>query len=75
STTYSMLEAYELTGDKTILEAATSALTYLEQNFIYEKDELAFLIEPGLREVKLGGSAATLLALTKYMKITGTKTY
>lgn len=75
STTYSMLEAYELTGDKTILEAATSTLTYLEQNFIYEKDELAFLIEPGLREVKLGGSAATLLALTKYMKITGTKTY
>ncbi|HAO6148714.1 TPA: poly(glycerol-phosphate) alpha-glucosyltransferase, partial [Listeria monocytogenes] len=75
STTYSMLEAFELTGEKAILEAATKALTYLEQNFIYEKEDLAFLIEPELREVKLGGSAATLLALTKYMKITGTKTY
>ncbi|MBC1416528.1 poly(glycerol-phosphate) alpha-glucosyltransferase [Listeria innocua] len=75
STTYSMLEAYELTGNKAILEAATKALTYLEKNFIYEKDDMAFLIEPELREVKLGGSAATLLALTKYMHITGTKTY
>ncbi|MBC2238770.1 poly(glycerol-phosphate) alpha-glucosyltransferase [Listeria innocua] len=75
STTYSMLEAYELTGNKAILEAATKALTYLEKHFIYEKDDMAFLIEPELREVKLGGSAATLLALTKYMHITGTKTY
>ncbi|MBC1385677.1 poly(glycerol-phosphate) alpha-glucosyltransferase [Listeria innocua] len=75
STTYSMLEAYELTGNKAILEAATKALTYLEKNFIYEKDDMAFLIEPELREVKLGGLAATLLALTKYMHITGTKTY
>ncbi|EKJ8908923.1 poly(glycerol-phosphate) alpha-glucosyltransferase [Listeria innocua] len=75
STTYSMLEAYELTGNKAILEAATKALTYLEKHFIYEKDDMAFLIESELREVKLGGSAATLLALTKYMHITGTKTY
>ncbi|EAD5840702.1 TPA: poly(glycerol-phosphate) alpha-glucosyltransferase [Listeria innocua] len=75
STTYSMLEAYELTGNKAILEAATKALTYLEKHFIYEKNDMAFLIEPELREVKLGGSAATLLALTKYMHITGTKTY
>ncbi|EDO1180855.1 TPA: poly(glycerol-phosphate) alpha-glucosyltransferase [Listeria innocua] len=75
STTYSMLEAYELTGNKAILEAATKALTYLEKHFIYEKDDMDFLIEPELREVKLGGSAATLLALTKYMHITGTKTY
>ncbi|MBC2137599.1 poly(glycerol-phosphate) alpha-glucosyltransferase [Listeria innocua] len=75
STTYSMLEAYELTGNKAILEAATKALTYLEKHFVYEKDDMAFLIEPELREVKLGGSAATLLALTKYMHITGTKTY
>lgn len=75
STTYSMLEPYELTGNKAILEAATKALTYLEKHFIYEKDDMAFLIEPELREVKLGGSAATLLALTKYMHITSTKTY
>ncbi|EQC1984232.1 poly(glycerol-phosphate) alpha-glucosyltransferase [Listeria innocua] len=75
STTYSMLEAYELTGNKAILEAATKALTYLEKHFIYEKDDMAFLIEPELREVKLGGSASTLLALTKYMHITSTKTY
>lgn len=75
STTYSMLEAYELTGNQAILEAATSALTFLEKNFIFEKGEVAYLIEPELREIKLGGSAATLLAFTKYMQITGTKTY
>ncbi|MBC1687218.1 poly(glycerol-phosphate) alpha-glucosyltransferase [Listeria welshimeri] len=75
STTYSMLEAYELTEDKFILEAAANALAYLQKNFIYEKEDLAFLIEPELREVKLGGAAATLLAFTKYMKITGNKTY
>ncbi|MBF2640152.1 poly(glycerol-phosphate) alpha-glucosyltransferase [Listeria welshimeri] len=75
STTYSMLEAYELTEDEFILEAAANALAYLQKNFIYEKEDLAFLIEPELREVKLGGAAATLLAFTKYMKITGNKTY
>lgn len=75
STTYSMLEAYELTEDEFILEAAANALAYLQKNFIYEKADLAFLIEPELREVKLGGAAATLLAFTKYMKITGNKTY
>lgn len=75
STTYSMLEAYELTSNQAILEAATNALTYLEKNFIYEKGDVAYLIEPELREIKLGGSAATLLAFTKYMHITGTKTY
>lgn len=75
STTYSMLEAYELTEDEFILEAAANALAYLQKNFIYEKEDLAFLIEPELREVKLGGAAATLLAFTKYMKITGNKIY
>lgn len=75
STTYSMLEAYELTEDEFILEAAANALAYLQKNFIYEKEDLAFLIEPELREVKLGGAAATLLAFTKYMKITRNKTY
>lgn len=75
STTYSMLEAYELTEDEFILEAAANALAYLQKNFIYEKEDLAFLIEPELREVKLGGAAATLLAFTKYMKITGNTTY
>lgn len=75
STTYSILEAYELTEDEFILEAAANALAYLQKNFIYEKEDLAFLIEPELREVKLGGAAATLLAFTKYMKITGNKTY
>lgn len=75
STTYSMLEAYELTEDEFILEAAANALAYLQKNFIYEKEDLTFLIEPELREVKLGGAAATLLAFTKYMKITGNKTY
>lgn len=75
STTYSMLEAYELTSNQAILEAATNALSYLEKNFIYEKGDVAYLIEPELREIKLGGSAATLLALTKYMHITGTETY
>ncbi|MBC2201134.1 poly(glycerol-phosphate) alpha-glucosyltransferase [Listeria welshimeri] len=75
STTYSMLEAYELTENEFILEAAANALAYLQKNFIYEKEDLAFLIEPELREVKLGGAAATLLAFTKYMKITGNKTY
>ncbi|MBF2506606.1 poly(glycerol-phosphate) alpha-glucosyltransferase [Listeria welshimeri] len=75
STTYSMLEAYELTEYEFILEAAANALAYLQKNFIYEKEDLAFLIEPELREVKLGGAAATLLAFTKYMKITGNKTY
>ncbi|MBC2255184.1 poly(glycerol-phosphate) alpha-glucosyltransferase [Listeria ivanovii] len=75
STTYAMLEAYELTSNQAILEAATNALSYLEKNFIYEKGDVAYLIEPELREIKLGGSAAMLLAFTKYMHITGSKTY
>ncbi|WP_088809528.1 MULTISPECIES: poly(glycerol-phosphate) alpha-glucosyltransferase [unclassified Listeria] len=70
STTYSMLEAYEVSGNQTILAAAIRALTYLKQNFILEKEDFAYVTEPELREIKLGANAAALLAFSKYMTLT-----
>lgn len=70
STTYSMLEAYEISGNQTILDAARRSLHYLKQNFILEKEDFAYVTEPELREIKLGANAAALLAFSKYMSLT-----
>lgn len=73
SSLYSMLEAYELSGNSKILERATQALVYLKENFIFEKEDFAYMIEPEMREIKLGANAAALLAFSKYMQITDDK--
>lgn len=75
SSTYALLEGWELTGQAAHKAAAVRALTHLTQTLIRGKrlpdgTDAAFLVDEG-EEVKLGGNAVCLLALGKYTDLTG----
>ncbi|WP_370264303.1 Mur ligase family protein [Limnobacter sp.] len=78
STVYAMLEAWELTRSAPLMEAIERALNCLITQLIVRKtlpgvepaQEVAFLEDTG-GEIKLGGNAVALLALCKYMELTG----
>lgn len=79
STTYSMLEAWEVTRDETLKASIDRSLNYLTGTLIQNAsldngDEAAFLVDQG-GEVKLGGNAVCLLALAKYTELTGDEIY
>lgn len=79
STTYSMIEAWEVTRDATLKDAIDRSLGYLTRTLIRPVElpvgsEAAFLVDVG-DEIKLGGNAVAILALTKYNAVTGTDTY
>lgn len=75
SSTYALLEGWELTGDPDHEAAARRAVDHLCRDLIREVelpdgDRAAFLVD--LRdEVKLGGNGVCLLALVKYTELTG----
>lgn len=74
-TLYSMFELYEVTRDERLLAAAGRALEYMKQNI--KKCEFApegtlCLIEDG--DIKLGSNALAVLALAKFMEVTGDRT-
>lgn len=79
SSTYSMLEAWEVTGDTALKAAIDRALHYLTRELIREVEiengeQLAFLVDQN-DEIKLGGNAVCLLALVKYTELTGSPEY
>lgn len=79
SSTYAMLESWEVTRSPDLLAAIERALAYLEQELIRpatlpDGTPAAFLIDPG-NEIKLGGNAVCLLALVKYSELMATDRY
>ncbi|WP_395610556.1 Mur ligase family protein [Pseudomonas sp. B22129] len=77
STTYSMIEAWALTGDPHLKAAIDRSLEHLTQVLIKpyllpDGSVAAFLTDTG-NEIKLGGNAVCLLALVKYSEATGTR--
>jgi hypothetical protein len=76
-TAYSMLELYEVTGDRDLLAAAERALAYLEKRLLGRcrigATETACVVERG--EVKLGGNALAIVALSKHATVTGENRY
>lgn len=75
STTYSMLEAWEVTGNSELKEAIERSLTMLTTHFIHQhtlpSGEVAAYLQEQNNEIKLGGNAVSLLALVKYTELTG----
>lgn len=75
STTYSMIEAYEITKDESLERAIKSALEFLLHEGIeylddHEGNTRAFVIERAHdNEIKLGANAAAILAFSKYTKV------
>lgn len=79
STTYSMIEALEVTGDADLRAAIERSLSYLSTHLIKQVmlpdlTEAAFLVDSG-DEIKLGGNAVAILAFTKYADVTGSNRY
>ncbi|MFC4623881.1 Mur ligase family protein [Daeguia caeni] len=78
STLYSMIEAWEITQDPALKQAIDRGLHYLTTTLIkplqVEGGEIAVLVEAD-GEIKLGGNAVCLLALSKYSAVTGTTAY
>lgn len=79
SSTYAMIEAWELTGDKTLKAAIDRSVSYFTQTLIKTYTLLdgrtaAYLTDTD-DEIKLGGNAVCLLALVKYCEVTGTRDY
>src|SRR5690606_28856934 len=79
SSTYALLEGWELTGDPAHEAAARAALDHLCKHLIREADlpgggRAAFLVDTG-NEIKLGGNGVCLLALCKFTELTGDRRY
>lgn len=83
SSTYAMLEAWEVTGSTPLRAAIERSLQYLCNNLIQTRsvpcgngagETAAFLVDVG-DEIKLGGNAVCILALTKYTELTQDNTY
>ena len=75
STTYSLVEVYEITRDELLLNKIRSAIDYvIDNDFVSIKlglDEKGFILEENEdREIKLGANAVTILAIVKYYEIT-----
>ncbi len=75
SSAYALLEGWELTREPRHLEAAERALDYLCRELVHDVEQpdgshVSYLVDTG-NEIKLGGNAVSLLALTKHAKLTG----
>jgi hypothetical protein len=79
SSTYALLEAWELTRSDMQKEAIDRSLAFLKSRLIRQVDlpggtRAAYLLDVG-NEIKLGGNAVCLLALVKYTELTGDAQY
>jgi poly-gamma-glutamate capsule biosynthesis protein CapA/YwtB (metallophosphatase superfamily) len=76
-TIYAMLELYQYTSNEKTLQYAEHALQFLIQQIKpYRTDltpKMCCVLEDGY--IKLGGSALTILALSKYIEVTGKPQY
>ncbi len=81
STTYSMIEAYEITKDPELAETIKRALNYLVSEEVESLEGIdgtrrSFVIERANdNEIKLGANAAAILALSKYTQVFGDRKY
>lgn len=75
STTYAMLEAWEIPREPALKQAIERSIGYLTGELIRDYtapggERLAYLTDQN-NEIKLGGNAVSLLALVKYTELTG----
>lgn len=79
STTYAMIEAWEVTGDQTLRAAIDRSLGYMTTSLIRDVrlpdgSPASFLVDVD-DEIKLGGLAVAILALAKFTSVTGSLQY
>ncbi|MBA7802776.1 glycosyltransferase [Citrobacter freundii] len=79
SSTYALLEGWEITQSKAQFDAIERALCDLTTTLIRtyplpDGSEADFLVDTG-DEIKLGGNAVCILAMAKYTELTGNRRY
>lgn len=78
SSTYALAEVYEVFPDEELLKAIKCSLDYLCRKHVkqptHSRKDIAFLIDEGY-EIKLGGCAVLLLAMTKYTEVSADTQY
>jgi UDP-N-acetylmuramoyl-tripeptide--D-alanyl-D-alanine ligase len=76
STLYSMLEAWEITGDARIVENVSHGIDYVIRESMVIDGNCSFVVDRANGdEIKLGAQAAFILAVTKFAQMTGDNRY
>lgn len=79
STTYSMLEAWEVTKSSELKSAIDRSIKHLTSELIrrytLSSGEIVAYLQDSNNEIKLGGNAVCLLALVKYTELTKDQQY
>ena len=74
-TLWSMMCAYEVTKDNSLIETDNRAIDYLLTQIKYKDEETAFVVEEKSNEIKLGGNGIAIIALSKHMEIFGDRDF
>lgn len=70
-TAWSMLCAYDVTKDDSLLETINASLYYMLSQITYMDDDTAFLVEEKSNEIKLGGNGIAIIMIAKYIESFG----
>lgn len=74
-TVWSMLCAYELTRDNTLIETVNKAIDYFLTQVKHKDEESAFVVEEKSGEIKLGGNGIAIITLAKHMEVFGDRDF
>jgi hypothetical protein len=74
-TTWSLLQTYRTTGDKTLTEPIRKAVGYLVGEAAHKDENTAYIIERKDNEIKIGANGISLLPILDYMEIFDTDEY
>lgn len=70
-TIWSMMCAYEITKDDSLIETVNKSIAYLLTQIECKDDDTAFVVEEKSNEIKLGGNGIAIIALSKHMEVFG----
>lgn len=74
-TVWSMICAYELTGDNSLIGTVNKAIDYLLTQVKHKDEESAFIVEEKNDEIKLGGNGIAIITLAKHMEVFGDRDF
>ncbi|MCL1995462.1 MAG: hypothetical protein FWG63_04565 [Defluviitaleaceae bacterium] len=75
SSLWSLINLYRMTADSTFIDGINNAMAFLENEIEYQNESTAFLVEKTANEIKLGGNAVAIIAMTEYMEVFGSLKY